>query len=134
MKNLLLVLTLIGIGSGGVALADGHKMSENKVSNEFVLLHPKSIVADADAYYNAVLDKVFGGAIPAKYAQLAALSASIAMKCEYCIPAHKSMAVAAGASEEEIKTAIAIAADVALYSSMLYGSEYDMEKFKKMFE
>ena len=37
-------------------------------------------------------------------------------------------------TEEEIKTAVAIAADVALNSSMLYGNQYDMEAFMKMFE
>ena len=43
-------------------------------------------------------------------------------------------AIAAGASDEEVRTAIAIAADVALNSSMLYGSEFDMEEFKKKFD
>jgi alkylhydroperoxidase/carboxymuconolactone decarboxylase family protein YurZ len=56
------------------------------------------------------------------------------MKCVYCIPAHTAFARAAGATEEEIKTAVAIAADVALNSSMLYGSQFDMETFMKMFE
>ena len=83
-------------------------------------------------YYKAVEEKA-NGAIP-KYAQLAALSASVAMKCEYCIPAHTNFATAAGATDEEIKTAVAIAADVALNSSMLYGSQFDMDKFLKMFE
>jgi alkylhydroperoxidase/carboxymuconolactone decarboxylase family protein YurZ len=56
------------------------------------------------------------------------------MKCVYCIPAHATFARASGATEEEIKTAVAIAADVALNSSMLYGSEFDMDTFMKMFE
>jgi alkylhydroperoxidase/carboxymuconolactone decarboxylase family protein YurZ len=56
------------------------------------------------------------------------------MKCVYCIPAHTAFARAAGATEEEIKTAVAIAADVALNSSMLYGSQFDMDTFMKMFE
>ncbi|GIR71825.1 MAG: hypothetical protein CM15mP74_30760 [Halieaceae bacterium] len=73
-------------------------------------------------------------AIPLKHAQLAAISASVAMKCVYCIPAHTAFARAAGATEEEIKTAVAIAADVALNSSMLYGNQFDMETFMKMFE
>ena len=37
-------------------------------------------------------------------------------------------------TEEEIKTAVAIAADVALNSSMLYGTQFDMDEFLKMFE
>ena len=115
------------------ALADDH-MRDLKTANPFIELHPKAVQPAADAYYKAVEEKVFNGAIPLKYAQLVALSASVAMKCEYCVPAHTSFAIAAGASEEEIKTAVAIAADVALNSSMLYGTQFDMEEFLKMFE
>ena len=115
------------------ALADDH-MRDLKTANPFIELYPKAVQPAADAYYKAVEEKVFNGAIPLKYAQLVALSASVAMKCEYCIPAHTSFAIAAGATEEEIKTAVAIAADVALNSSMLYGTQFDMEEFLKMFE
>ena len=115
------------------ALADDH-IRDVKTANPFIEMHPKAVQPAADAYYKAVEEKVFNGAIPLKYAQLAALSASVAMKCEYCIPAHTSFAIAAGATEEEIKTAVAIAADVALNSSMLYGTQFDMDEFMKMFE
>ena len=115
------------------ALADDH-MRDLKTANPFIELHPKAVQPAADAYYKAVEEKVFNGAIPLKYAQLVALSASVAMKCEYCVPAHTSFAIAAGATEEEIKTAVAIAADVALNSLMLYGTQFDMEEFLKMFE
>ena len=118
---------------GVSALADDH-VREVKTANPFIELHPEAVQSAADAYYKAVEEKVFNGAIPLKYAQLAALSASVAMKCEYCIPAHTSFAIAAGATEEEIKTAVAIAADVALNSSMLYGTQFDMDEFMKMFE
>ena len=77
---------------------------EVKTANPFITLHPES------------------------------QQASVAMKCVYCIPAHAAFARAAGATEEEIKTAVAIAADVALNSSMLYGSQFDMDTFMKMFE
>ena len=40
---------------------------------------------------------------------------------------------AAGATDEEIKTVVAIAADVALNSSMLFGNQFDMDAFLKMF-
>ena len=122
------------LASFGVnVLADDH-MRDVKTANPFIELHPKAVQPAADAYYKAVEEKVFNGAIPLKYAQLVALSASVAMKCEYCVPAHTSFAIAAGATEEEIKTAVAIAADVALNSSMLYGTQFDMDEFLKMFE
>ena len=124
-----LLLACFGVN----ALADDH-MRDVKTANPFIEMHPKAVQPAADAYYKAVEEKVFNGAIPLKYAQLAALSASVAMKCEYCIPAHTSFAIAAGATEEEIKTAVAIAADVALNSSMLYGTQFDMDEFMKMFE
>ena len=107
---------------------------EVKTANPFITLHPESQQAAAAAYYEAVEKNVFNGAIPLKHAQLAAISASVAMKCVYCIPAHTAFARAAGATEEEIKTAVAIAADVALNSSMLYGSQFDMDTFMKMSE
>ena len=130
MKTILFaMLACFGVN----ALADDH-MRDVKTANPFIEMHPKAVQPAADAYYKAVEEKVFNGAIPLKYAQLAALSASVAMKCEYCIPAHTSFAIAAGATEEEIKTAVAIAADVALNSSMLYGTQFDMDEFMKMFE
>ena len=130
MKVLLVaILACFGVN----ALADDH-MRDVKTANPFIEMHPKAVQPAADAYYKAVEEKVFNGAIPLKYAQLVALSASVAMKCEYCIPAHTSFAIAAGATQEEIKTAVAIAADVALNSSMLYGTQFDMEEFLKMFE
>ena len=123
---------LVGMAST-VSVADD-TMREVKTANPFILLHPESQQAAAEAYYAAVEKNVFNGAIPLKHAQLAAISASVAMKCVYCIPAHIAFAKAAGATEEEIKTAVAIAADVALNSSMLYGSQFDMDTFMKMFE
>ena len=134
MKNFICFLVISVFILGTNAYADDHAPGGTKIVNEFAQLHPKSITQEVDTYYSAVTKKIFSGVIPTKYAQLAALSASVAMRCEYCIPAHKSMAIAAGASEEEIRTAIAIAADVALNSSMLYGSEFDMEEFKKKFD
>ena len=109
-------------------------MRDVKTANPFVALHPEAQQEAAAEYYEAVENNVFNGAIPLKYAQLAALSASVAMRCEYCIPAHTAFAKAAGATDEEIKTAVAIAADVSLNSSMLYGNQFDMDTFLKMFE
>jgi AhpD family alkylhydroperoxidase len=128
----LMVLCLLLMGAS--AFAEDEAMRDVKTANPFILLHPESQQAAAEAYYAAVEKNVFNGVIPLKHAQLAAISASVAMKCVYCIPAHAAFARAAGATVEEIKTAVAIAADVALNSSMLYGNQYDMEAFMKMFE
>ena len=134
MRKLMLVLIISVFCFVTNAYAGDEANGDGQIVNEFAGLHPNSITEEVDIYYSAVAKKIFSGAIPTKYSQLAALSASVAMRCEYCIPAHKSMAIAAGASDEEVRTAIAIAADVALNSSMLYGSEFDMKEFKKKFD
>ena len=126
----LMVLCLLLMGAS--VFAEEEAMRDVKTANPFILLHPDSQQAAAEAYYAAVEKNVFNGVIPLKHAQLAAISASVAMKCVY-VRAHR-VCRAAGATEEEIKTAVAIAADVALNSSMLYGNQFDMETFMKMFE
>jgi AhpD family alkylhydroperoxidase len=131
-----LVTITFAILFSGTVIADDHKTAdirEVKSSNPLVALHPSANQAATEAYYKAVEQNVFNGVVPLKYAQLTALAASIASKCVYCIPAHTAMAKAAGATDEEIKTAVAIAADVALNSSMLYGNQFDMDDFLKMF-
>ena len=70
----------------------------------------------------------------AKTFELFALSAAAGMKCEYCIVAHTAMAKKAGATEEEIKTAIMVAGVVSLNSTVMYGNQYDQDKWRKMFE
>ena len=37
-----------------------------------------------------------------------------------------------GASDEEIKTAVLIAADIMKMSTLFYGNEFDLEDFKNM--
>jgi len=70
----------------------------------------------------------------AKTFELFALSAAAGMKCEYCIVAHTAMAKKAGATHEEIKTAIMVAGVVSLNSTVMYGNQYNQEKWRKMFE
>ena len=56
----------------------------------------------------------------AKVFELFALSAAAGMKCEYCIVAHTAMAKKAGV--------------VSLNSTIMYGNQYNQEKWRKMFE
>lgn len=133
MKTPIIFVSFLATCISAFSLADD-QMREVKTANPFVALHPEAQQEATAEYYEAVENNVFNGAIPLKYAQLAALSASVAIRCEYCIPAHTAFAKAAGATDEEIKTAVAIAADVSLNSSMLYGNQFDMDAFLKMFE
>ena len=128
--SLFLSVALAAVADEGSVISD---IREAKTGNPIIELHPSANQEATQAFYLAVEKNVFNGAIPLKYAQLAAISASAIIRCEYCIPAHTAMAKAAGASDEEIKTALAIAADVALNSTMLYGNQFDMDDFMEMF-
>lgn len=94
-------------------------------------VYPKVIIKEAIKYAEDSKALYDNSEIPKKYAELIALAVSTAYKCQYCIPFHKSAAKEAGATDEEIKIAINIAADVAGGSTLLYGNEYDLESFKK---
>ena len=126
----ILSVALAAVADEGSVISD---IREAKTGNPIIELHPSANQEATQAFYLAVEKNVFNGAIPLKYAQLAAISASAIIRCEYCIPAHTAMAKAAGASDEEIKTALAIAADVALNSTMLYGNQFDMDDSMEMF-
>ncbi len=98
----------------------------------FNKMYPKATAADAAAYFGA-WNKIFTeGPIALKEARLVAISASVAMKCEYCITAQVHMAKVAGATDDEIKAAIFIAAEVARFSTLLYGNEFGMDNLKEV--
>jgi AhpD family alkylhydroperoxidase len=69
-------------------------------------------------------------ALSAKTKQLIALAVAAQIPCDYCTFGHTQAATGAGATDEEIKEAIAVAAQVRKLSTMLNGYRYDMEKFQ----
>ena len=69
-------------------------------------------------------------AIDGKTMQLIQLGVAAQIPCDYCVYYHRRAAKAAGASDEEIKAAVAAAADTRLWSTVLNGADYDMEAFK----
>ena len=101
----------------------------------FNKMYPKQLAAAAAKYFgewNKVLFK--SGPIAEKQARLAAISASAAIRCEYCITAQVVLAKKAGATADEIKAAIQIAAEVSRFSVLLYGNEFGQENLKKILE
>jgi AhpD family alkylhydroperoxidase len=63
------------------------------------------------------------GALDAKTKQLISLGVSAQIPCAYCVFAHTKAAKAAGATDAQIKEAIATAALVRFNSTMLNGSD-----------
>jgi AhpD family alkylhydroperoxidase len=71
-----------------------------------------------------------GAQLDAKTRELIALGVAAQIPCTYCVYAHTKNARAKGASEAEIREAVATAATVRQWSTVLNGMGYDFEAFK----
>jgi len=135
MKKLLFTLLLIAMSSTAFSQDDALTAEEKKellAASPFNSVYPESILKSANSYFNAQMGLYKEGAIAEKEAHLVALGTSAAVKCQYCIPYHISELKRLGASENEIKTAVLIAADIMKMSTLFYGNEFDLAAFKKM--
>lgn len=72
-----------------------------------------------------------GAQLDVKTRDLIALAVAAQIPCTYCVYAHLKDARAHGASESEIREAVATAANVRHWSTVLNGMGYDYEEFKK---
>lgn len=68
--------------------------------------------------------------LDAKTRELISLGVAAQIPCTYCVYAHTKNARANGASEAEIREAVAAAATVRHWSTVLNGMAYDFEAFK----
>ena len=73
-------------------------------------------------------------ALSAKVKMLIELAVVSQIPCQYCIWADTEAAKAAGATDEEIAEAIAVAATGRFWSTMLNGRQSDFETFKAEFQ
>ena len=69
-------------------------------------------------------------ALDAKTRELIALGVAAQIPCSYCVYAHDRNARAAGATEQEIREAVATAATTRQWSTVLNGMAYDLHAFK----
>jgi AhpD family alkylhydroperoxidase len=135
MKKLIFTLLFTAICSTAIsqdATLTAEEKKELLEASPFNSIYPESILKSADTYFKAQMGLYKEGVIPEKEAHLVALGTSAAIKCQYCIPYHVSELKRLGASEDEIKTAVLIAADIMKMSTLFYGNEFDLEAFKKM--
>jgi AhpD family alkylhydroperoxidase len=135
MKKLIFTLLFTAICSTAFsqdATLTAEEKKELLEASPFNSIYPESILKSADTYFKAQMGLYKEGVIPEKEAHLVALGTSAAIKCQYCIPYHVSELKRLGASEDEIKTAVLIAADIMKMSTLFYGNEFDLEAFKKM--
>jgi len=68
--------------------------------------------------------------LDAKTRELIALGVAAQIPCAYCVYVHDKNARASGASEAEVREAVATAAHVRHWSTVLNGMAYDFDAFK----
>ena len=74
------------------------------------------------------------GSIEQKNRELIGLAVASQIPCSYCVYFHTLSAIAMGATDEEIKEAVAQAAMVRHWSTVIHGAQIDLEEFKKEFQ
>jgi AhpD family alkylhydroperoxidase len=95
----------------------------------FIALLPEGAQAGAWAFMKGSSGNP-DGEIPARYRELIALGVAAQIPCAYCAYAHTAFAKANGATDAEVQEAIAYAAEVRLWSTILNGNQYDLDKFQ----
>jgi AhpD family alkylhydroperoxidase len=71
------------------------------------------------------------GALDSKTKELIGLAVAAQIPCQYCVYGHTAMAKKAGATDAQIKEAIAAAALTRKWSTVMNGTNYDYAKFKQ---
>jgi AhpD family alkylhydroperoxidase len=120
MRKALLASAVLALAAVGAYAADP--------PNWMRQVTPGHVLDQAWGGYQAVYA---GGALSAKTKQLIALGVSAQIPCTYCVAGHTQAARAAGATDDEIKEAVAVAGQVRMWSTMLNGSAYDMNRFQE---
>ena len=95
-------------------------------------IEPQGAVGPAWQEYLAVFNPK--GAFDGKTKELIGLAVAAQIPCDYCTYGHMAGAKHAGATDEQIKEAIAAAGQVRKMSTELNGNQYDMAAFKKQID
>ena len=120
MKKSLLVCAALAIATMTAQAGDAPQFMKRT--------YPDHALQGAWSDWQAVFGK--DGAVPQKYKELIALGVAAQVPCQYCVYAHTLLAKKHGATDAEIKEAIAAAALVRQWSTVLNGSAYNMKEFK----
>ena len=95
-------------------------------------IEPQAAVGSAWREWLAVFNPK--GALDEKTKELIGLAVAAQIPCDYCIYGHTLGAKHAGATDEQIKEAIAASALVRKLSTELNGNQYDLAAFKKQID
>ena len=131
MKKITLLLLFVSSFAFGQSKENAYQ--ELLKESPFNSMYPEFMAEDAAEYFKE-FNKLFSEESPIapKEARLVAVSVSAAIRCEYCVSAQVHLAKKAGATDDEIKAAIQIAAEIQRFSTLLYGNDFGLEKLNKI--
>lgn len=75
-----------------------------------------------DAFWAYDKAALADGAIPKKYKELMTLAVALTTQCAYCLEIHKTAAIEAGATKEEISETIHVAAALRAGAAVTHGT------------
>lgn len=131
----LVCATLLSSGSGGAGQAEvdaTYKDVERTLGSVPSFLHKVSKAALPGAWAEVkALQFSSETALPPKVKALISLAVSAQIPCQYCIWEDTESAKQAGATEDEIEEAVAVAALSRHWSTIFNGMQVDFETFKK---
>lgn len=121
------------ISTYSIAQTNDQSYEELVKESPFNEMYPEFMAQEAAEYFK-VFNKLFSDESPieVKEARLIAVSVSAAIRCEYCVSAQVHLAKKSGATDDEIKAAIQIAAEIQRFSTLLYGNEFGIDKLNKI--
>ena len=120
------------LASASLALLMTASVSAQEAPDFMKQIYPEAGLKPAWEEFQAVMNPK--GALDGKSKELVALGVAAQIPCEYCIYYHTKAAKADGATDEQIKEAIASAALVRKWSTMLNGESYDKQKFRQQID
>ena len=121
------------ISTFSIAQKNDQGYQELVKESPFNEMYPEFMAQEAAEYFK-VFNKLFSDESPieVKEARLIAVSVSAAIRCEYCVSAQVHLAKKSGATDDEIKAAIQIAAEIQRFSTLLYGNEFGIDKLNEI--
>ena len=138
-KTGILILTICGVTvTSGITRAADSTSSEAAMAemNKMIggvpvelRLYPKTAVA---AGWEMMKSTDFNEdtALPSKTRELIGLAVAAQIPCQYCIYYHIKAAEAAGVTQEEIREAVHQAGLTRHWSTILYGNDFDLGRYK----
>ena len=118
--------------AAAIVLLSAASAAAEEAPKFFSETYPEHALDSAMAWYGTLQNDE--AALEPKTRELIALGVAAQIPCDYCVYAHAKGARAAGASEAELREAVATAGAIRNWSTVLNGMAYDVEAFKAEFD